>query len=97
MLHLHVSNSLTNLAKKLSEDLQEQRVSVFQPYYIVTQTEGMNNWLKLQVAQHNGIAANCIFLKPNDLIHHVYHMLGGRFPNTLSSGNLTWLLYSILG
>ena len=96
-LHLQVSNSLTHLAKKLSDDLQQQQVSVFQPYYIVTQTDGMNNWLKLQIAQHNGIAANCIFMKPNDLIHHVYYMLGGRFPNTLSSGNLIWLLYSILG
>lgn len=97
MLHLHVSNSLTHLAKKLSEDLQQQHVSVFQPYYIVTQTDGMNNWLKLQIAQHNGIAANCIFLKPNDFIYRVYQMLGGRFPNTLSQGNLTWLVYSVLG
>ena len=97
MLLLNVSNSLTELAKKLSVDLQQHTVSVFQPHYIVTQTDGMNNWLKLQIAQHNGIAANCIFIKPNDLIHHVYALLGGRYPSMLSAANLTWLVYNILG
>ena len=97
MLHLKVSNLLSQLAEKLASDFQQQKVSVFQPHYIVTQTDGMNNWLKLQIAKHNKIAANCIFLKPNDLIHNIYFLLGGRQPNLLSSGNLTWLLYNILG
>ncbi len=96
-LHLNVSNSLSRLAEKLSLDLKNQQQEVFLPFYIVTQTEGMNNWLKLQIAGHLGIAANCKFLKPNDLINQLYYLLGGRFPNTLSSENLSWLLFKILG
>jgi exodeoxyribonuclease V gamma subunit len=96
-LNLNVSNSLSQLAIKLSDDLQQQRGDVFQPQYIVTQTEGMNNWLKLQIATNNGIAANCVFLTPNDVILRAYFFLGGKHPNMLSPQNLTWLLYKILG
>ena len=96
-LYLNVSNNLSQLAKVLSADLQSERLPVFQPHYIVTQTDGMNNWAKMQIANHNKIAANCVFSKPNDLINSIYYMLGGRFPNTLSTSNLTWLIYHILG
>jgi exodeoxyribonuclease V gamma subunit len=63
----------------------------------VTQTAGMNNWLKMQIASHLGIAANCRFLKPNDLIHQLYYLLGGRYTEILSTQNLTWLLFKLLG
>jgi exodeoxyribonuclease V gamma subunit len=96
-LYLNVSNSLRQLSKKLSSNLQAEEKDVFQPQYIVTQTEGMNNWLKLQIADHLGIAANCSFLKPNELIYKLYTVLGGPYPDTLSIENLTWLLYKILG
>ncbi|HEX8462092.1 MAG TPA: exodeoxyribonuclease V subunit gamma, partial [Segetibacter sp.] len=96
-LKLNVSNSLSQLATRLSKDLQLQQGNVFQPQYIVTQTEGMNNWLKLQIATNNGIAANCVFLTPNDVILRAYFFLGGKHPNMLSPQNLTWLLYKILG
>ena len=96
-LQLYVSNSLQHLAGKLSHDLQHQQGSVFVPQYIVTQTEGMNNWLKLQIATTNGIAANCLFVSPNEIIHKVYYLLGGKYRDQLSAQNLCWLLYKVLG
>ena len=96
-IYLNVSSSLESLAKNLSSKLSSSGKSVFDPHYIVTQTDGMNNWLKLQIADHLGIAANCRFLKPNDLIHQLYYMLGGKYGDVLSSGNLCWLLYKIMG
>ncbi len=96
-LYLNVSNNLLQLAETLSADLRNEMLPVFQPHYIVTQTDGMNNWAKLQIANHNKIAANCVFAKPNDLINNIYFLLGGRFPNTLSTTNLIWLIYNILG
>ena len=96
-LYLKVSNSLENLSQGLSLSLHESRNSVFEPHLIVTQTEGMNNWLKMQIASHLGIAANCRFLKPNDLIHQLYYLLGGRYTEILSKQNLTWLLFKLLG
>lgn len=96
-LHLNISNSLSQLADNLCLDLRSETGNVFQPQFIVTQTEGMNSWLKLQIAANNGIAANCLFVSPNEIIQKIYYFLGGKFPNMLSSQNLSWLLYTILG
>ncbi|KAA8485350.1 DNA helicase/exodeoxyribonuclease V gamma subunit [Arcticibacter tournemirensis] len=95
-LYLQVSNSLSQLAKKLCSDLQAQGNQVFQPYYIVTQTEGMNNWLKLQLADSMGIAANYRFLRPNDIVFKIYQLLGGRYSQSLSPENLSWVFYKLL-
>ena len=94
---LQVSNSLKILADQLCTELRLPQYSVFQPNYIVTQTEGMNNWVKLQIANNLGIAANCKFLKPNDLINQIYYLLGGTAVQTLSAENLNWILYKLLG
>jgi exodeoxyribonuclease V gamma subunit len=95
--HLEVSNSLNHLAAQLSFEISLQVKSVFQPVYIITQTEGMNSWLKLQIADNIGIAANIQFLKPNDLINKIYFFLGGSFSKSLSADDLNWLLYKTLG
>jgi exodeoxyribonuclease V gamma subunit len=96
-LFLKVSNSLNSLSSGLAQDLQDAGNSVFQPHYIITQTEGMNNWLKLQLADRLGIAANCRFLKPNDLLYQLYVLLGGPFSEVLSPQNLSWLVFKLLG
>lgn len=94
---LNVSNSLDELSVKIFDNFESRKLSVFQPHYVVTQTEGMNNWLKLQLANRQGIAANVKFLKPNDLIQKVHYLLGGKYVGTLSPGNISWVLYRILG
>ncbi|NLR59673.1 exodeoxyribonuclease V subunit gamma [Chitinophaga polysaccharea] len=96
-LFLKVSNSLNSLSSGLAQDLQDAGNSVFQPHYIITQTEGMNNWLKLQLADRLGIAANCRFLKPNDLLYQLYVLLGGPYSEVLSPQNLSWLVFKLLG
>jgi exodeoxyribonuclease V gamma subunit len=96
-LYLKVSNSLKHLAVDLADELKNAPNSVFEPHLLVTQTEGMNNWLKLQIASHLGITANCRFLKPNDLIHKLYYLLGGPYTEVLSAENLNWLLFRLLG
>ncbi|PSL49487.1 DNA helicase/exodeoxyribonuclease V gamma subunit [Chitinophaga niastensis] len=96
-LFLKVSNSLNSLAAGLAQNLQDAGNSVFQPHYIITQTEGMNNWLKLQLASRLGIAANCRFMKPNDLLHQLYIILGGPYTEVLSPQNLSWLVFKLLG
>ncbi len=95
-LFLKVSNSLNSLAVALSHDLKLSDNSVFEPHYIVTQTDGMNNWLKLRIATQLGITANCRFVKPNDLINKLYYLLGGPFTEVLSAENLNWLLFKLL-
>ena len=92
---LKVSNSLNSLADALAEQIKNT-TSVFQPIFVITQTEGMNNWLKLQIAERLGIAANIQFLKPNDIINRVFSLLGGRFTKSISAHDLNWLLFKIL-
>ncbi|MCZ2100198.1 MAG: exodeoxyribonuclease V subunit gamma [Chitinophagales bacterium] len=94
-IHLQVSNALKSLSSQLAQSLKNNP-SVFEPIYIVTQTEGMNNWLRLQLAEKLGIAANIHFIKPNDAIHKIYQALGGKYQESISSHDLTWLLYIAL-
>jgi exodeoxyribonuclease V gamma subunit len=95
-LQLNVSNSLFKLVDQLSNNLKKPLLTVFQPQFIVTQTLGMNNWLKIQLAEKLGITANCQFLKPNDIINQVYFLLDGPQEQILSADNLQWLIFGLL-
>jgi len=95
-LQLNVSNSLFKLVEQLAYSLQKPLPTVFQPHYIITQTMGMNNWLKVQIAEKLGITANCQFLKPNDIINQVYFLLDGPQEQVLSVDNLQWLIFGLL-
>lgn len=90
------SNALHKLAEALCHRFREQQ-SVFQPLYIISQTEGMNSWLKTQIAESNGIAANIQFLKPNDLINKIYFITGGQYEATLDKHQIQWMIYEELG
>jgi|SRR5690554_4069744 len=95
-IQLGISNSLKSLADRLVNQLQQTK-SVFQPVYIVTQTAGMNIWLKQQLAEKLGIAANIQFLKPNDAIHLIFRKLSGFYQfDSISAHDLNWLIYDIL-
>lgn len=95
-IQLGISNSLKSLSDRLAEKLRDTK-SVFQPVYIVTQTAGMNIWLKQQLAQKLGIAANIQFLKPNDAIHLLFQKLSGFYQfNSLSAHDLNWIIFDVL-
>lgn len=94
-IQLKVSNSLIGLADELCEQIKTEN-TVFRPIYVVTQTEGMNKWLRQRIAENLGIAANIEFLKPNDLVHTIFRLMGGSYRDTLSAQNMNWLLYGVL-
>lgn len=95
-LQLNVSNSLEDLAGQLVSALAEQETTVFQKQYLVTQTDGMNNWLTIQMATRMGISANTRFLKPNDIVNQLYFWLGGDGDKVMGAGHLQWLLFNLL-
>ena len=95
-LFLKVSNSIQSLSKELAKDALINQGDVFNTLYIATQTKGMNNWLKLELAAEMGIMANYKFIKPNDVISQIYYLFGGERKQMLNSENLKWLLYSCL-
>lgn len=96
-VQLYVSNSLKPLAKQIASDLKQYRNNVFGQQYVVTQTEGMNHWLRLQIAEHLGIAANCRFIKPNDIVSQIYYWLGGKNKPVFSTDFVKWNLFHFLG
>jgi len=95
-LQLNVSNSLKDLSGQLATGLKEHAGNVFQKQYLVTQTDGMNNWLTIQLAGQLGINANCRFLKPNDMVNQLYYWLGGETNKVLGADHLQWLIYNLL-
>ena len=95
-IQLFVSNSLSQLANQLSEDLPLSKSGVFGQQQIVTQTEGMNNWLTIQIASQLGIAANNTFNKPNDMIAQIYYWLGGKNKPLLSADFIKWTVFELL-
>ena len=96
-LFLKASHSLQTLAGALVQTVHESSRGVFSPDFIVTQTEGMNNYLRLQLAEQTGISANCKYIRPNDLIDKLYWTLDGRHTEVLSASNIRWLLFKMLG
>jgi exodeoxyribonuclease V gamma subunit len=96
-VQLFVSNNLKGLFLHLQMHMKMQKLSPLMPYYIVSQTEGMNIWLKYNIAEEWGIASNLKFCKPNDILYEVYILLGGRFQITLNRQSYIWMLFDILG
>lgn len=94
--YIKSSNDLSALAKELITVMRQNKPGVFKPVYVITQTEGMNNWLREKIASINGIAANIEFLRLNDIINKIFLAAGGRYYQSLSSNELSWLLFDIL-
>lgn len=96
-IELYASNALESLADKLSANLKEDKFDVFTKPFIVTQTEGINSWLKIQLAEKLGIVSNVALVSPTDVVSTVFTALGGGFQQTMQSEYLKWLVFEMLG
>lgn len=96
-ISLNVSNALQPLSVRLSEDLKSQTGDPFAPQWVVTQTEGMNSWLRIELANRLGIAANIRFCKPNDIISRIHQWCDPAGKTDLDEETTRWNLYTILG
>jgi exodeoxyribonuclease V gamma subunit len=95
-INLNVSNSLHPLSELLSSDLQSINHNPFVKQWIVTQTEGMNSWLKQTIAKKNGIAANINFCKPNDIISEIYRKSLKSGKSIVNTEDIRWCIYALL-
>lgn len=98
-LKVYTSTSLKDLAQKLSEETKENNKNVFQPDFIVTPNNGLNKWLKVEIAEQNGIAANVQFFRMAQVSTIIYKILGGKKENKeeLSFEQLQWMLFDLMG
>ena len=76
-LHIITSNALEILVQELSALLAQPLESALQPDTVLVQSKGMQRWISLAVAEHNGICANIDFPFPNAFFERVYNLTIG--------------------
>lgn len=96
-IHLNVAHTITPLALQMAKDLHKPALTdPFTPQWIVTQTEGMNSWLRQKLAKENGIASNIRFDKPNDIVNRIYYLIDQEKLNAIDTETLKWTIYDLL-
>jgi exodeoxyribonuclease V gamma subunit len=71
-LNLFTSNQLEILAEKLAEVLSKPLAMPLQREIILVQSKGMERWVSMELARHNGICANCWFPFPNHFVYAIF-------------------------
>ncbi len=71
-LNIFTSNCMETLAEQLALIVRAPLSSVLSPEIIVVQSRGMERWVAMELARHNGICANCFFPFPNTLLQEMF-------------------------
>jgi len=99
MLKLYYGTELETLAKQLLEDFDENSPeNILRPEIFVVPNHGMGQWLSLEMARKNDIAANLEFEFPSERIWKLIRSIDAGIPDTLPSdrGPMTWSLMRLL-
>ena len=71
-LKIYTSNRLEILAKQLAQIVKDPLSSPFTQETIVVQSLGMERWVSMELATHNGVSANCCFPFPNKFLQDIF-------------------------
>ncbi|MGA9177319.1 MAG: exodeoxyribonuclease V subunit gamma, partial [Desulfobacterales bacterium] len=71
-LNIFTSNYMETLAEQLALIVRAPLSSVLSPEIIVVQSRGMERWVAMELARHNGICANCFFPFPNTFLQEMF-------------------------
>ena len=99
MLRLLQSNNMQRLVEAFVAEQDTAPANPFEPVSVVVQSFGMGQWLKLQLAQSEGIAANVDCVLPAELIWKMYRLLlDDSLPDTspFATEKLAWHLMQVL-
>lgn len=98
-LKVYTTLSKETMAAHLAQHIKETKGSLFVPHYVVTPNNGVKNWLKQQVVDHNAIAVNMQFESATALLGSVYNLLGGHEDDLplLSAVQMKALLFQLMG
>ncbi|MEW5724961.1 MAG: exodeoxyribonuclease V subunit gamma [Thermodesulfobacteriota bacterium] len=96
---LFVSNRMEVLAGKLAETLLPALSSPLVPEYVVVQSQGMERWLRLELARRHGVSANINFPFPNAFLFYLFHLVVPGLPDrsAYEPEVLTWRIMDLLG
>lgn len=99
MFTLYQSNQISSLAKMLVKVQQVNPLQdPFEPEIVLIQSQGMAQWLQMQVAELNGIMGNCNFLYPTTFLWQQYRVLFPELPkeNIFERNSMTWRIMRLL-
>ena len=99
MFKLFQSNQMPLLVESYTQRRASIETAPFSPEIVLVQNHGMGQWLKLELAQHQGIAANISAELPGTYITGLYHQFL-RTPvekeSAYSRNILTWHIMDVL-
>jgi len=97
-LKIYTSNRLEILAKQLAQIVREPLSSPFTQETIVVQSLGMERWISMELASHNGISANCCFPFPNKFLQDIFAKIIPDLPDysPFESAVMTFKIMKIL-
>lgn len=98
MLYLYQSNKVERLLAQLVTLLLEQDVAPLEHETIVVENPGLAHWLKMQLANSLGIAANLEFPMPSRFFWQIQRQLmpGLAQDSVFNKDSLTWLIIESL-
>ncbi|OCG00466.1 exodeoxyribonuclease V subunit gamma [Gilliamella sp. wkB112] len=99
MFTIYHSNQVDLLKSLVSELMRLQPLNeVFVPDQVIVQSQGMAQWLQIELANDIGIVANISFPFPTEFIWQIYQTLLPDAPteNSYNTESMTWQLYSLL-
>ncbi|XKM13161.1 exodeoxyribonuclease V subunit gamma [Orbaceae bacterium ac157xtp] len=99
MLTVYHSNQL-DLLKSLTAELMKRQPldSVFAPEVILVQSNGMGQWLQIELAEELNISANIDYLFPAQFVWDIYRIFLPDLPkhNRFNADFMTWVLLAKL-
>ncbi|OIN95449.1 MAG: exodeoxyribonuclease V subunit gamma [Deltaproteobacteria bacterium CG1_02_45_11] len=97
-LTIYTSNRLEILAEKLARIVSDPLPSLFSPEIIIVQSRGMERWVSMELARHNGICANCSFFFPNSFLQEIVRKIIPDLPeeSPFAPGIMTFMIMRIL-
>lgn len=93
---LYISNRLDELKKQLAQSLVNQSQGVFHKDVLITQTEGMNRWLSIELADSLSVFGNAEFCKPNGFISSIFKLAEIVNDQDFSTEKLRWVIFQLL-
>lgn len=99
MLQVFQSNRLEVLVTLLAEQIKlPVDDNIFAAETVMVHSPGMSQWLKLKLAEHNGIAANIDFPLPSSFIWRLYQKLLQGVPaeSPFNKDKMSWRIYELL-
>ncbi|MFC1811837.1 exodeoxyribonuclease V subunit gamma [Thermodesulfobacteriota bacterium] len=97
-LNVYSSNRLEILAERLARIVKTPLASPLEPEVIVVQSRGMERWVSMEIARHNGICANSIFPFPNTFLQEIFKKMNPELAvsSLFEPGILTFKVMDLL-